>query len=81
MVLLAGCTGLRVSEVTGLRWAGINFERLVIEIREGRPEPGHELKASLPRDKRRLGFSQPTDEHALRFRFAPKEGSESCGVT
>jgi len=35
MVLLAGCTGLRVSEVMGLRWTGINFEGLVIEIREG----------------------------------------------
>jgi integrase len=35
MVLLAGCTGLRVSEVMGLRWSGINFESLVIEIREG----------------------------------------------
>jgi integrase len=35
MVLLAGCTGLRVSEVMGLRWGGINFESLVIEIREG----------------------------------------------
>src|ERR1700732_4775176 len=28
MVLLAGCTGLRVSEVMGLRWSGINFESL-----------------------------------------------------
>lgn len=35
MVLLAGCTGLRVSEVMGLRWTGINFESLVMEIREG----------------------------------------------
>jgi integrase len=35
MVLLAGCTGLRVSEVMGLRWAGINFEALAMEVREG----------------------------------------------
>jgi len=35
MVLLAGCTGLRISEVMGLRWAGINFETLAMEIREG----------------------------------------------
>jgi integrase len=35
MVLLAGCTGLRISEIMGLRWTGINFENLVIEIREG----------------------------------------------
>jgi integrase len=35
MVLLAGCTGLRISEVMGLRWTGINFESLVMEVREG----------------------------------------------
>ncbi|MGA8237709.1 MAG: site-specific integrase, partial [Candidatus Sulfotelmatobacter sp.] len=35
MVLLAGCTGLRISEVMGLRWTSINFENLVMEIREG----------------------------------------------
>jgi integrase len=35
MVLLAGCTGLRISEVMGLRWTGINFESLAMEIREG----------------------------------------------
>jgi integrase len=35
MVLLAGCTGLRVSEVMGLRWGLIDFERLVMEVREG----------------------------------------------
>ena len=35
MVLLAGCTGLRISEVMGLRWTGIDFESLAMEIREG----------------------------------------------
>jgi len=35
MVLLAGCTGLRISEVMGLRWTGINFESLALEIMEG----------------------------------------------
>src|SRR5581483_11722676 len=35
MVLLAGCTGLRISEVMGLPWTGINFESLAMEIREG----------------------------------------------
>jgi integrase len=35
MVLLAGCTGLRVSEVMGLRWSLIDFEGLVMEVREG----------------------------------------------
>jgi integrase len=35
MVLLAGCTGLRISEVMGLRWSGINFETLAMQIREG----------------------------------------------
>ena len=35
MVLLAGCTGLRVSEVMGLRWSRIDFEGLVMEVREG----------------------------------------------
>jgi integrase len=35
MVLLAGCTGLRISEVMGLRWTSVNFENLVMEIREG----------------------------------------------
>ena len=35
MVLLAGCTGLRISEVMGLRWSGINFETLAMEIKEG----------------------------------------------
>ena len=35
MVLLAGCTGLRISEVMGLRWNLIDFESLVMEIREG----------------------------------------------
>src|SRR5258706_586663 len=35
MVLLAGCTGLRISEVMGLRWNLMDFESLVMEIREG----------------------------------------------
>ncbi len=35
MVLLAGCTGLRISEVMGLRCNLIDFESLVMEIREG----------------------------------------------
>jgi integrase len=35
MVLLAGCTGLRISEVMGLRWTSINFADLVMEVREG----------------------------------------------
>ena len=35
MVLLAGCTGLRISEVMGLRWSLIDFEGLVMQIREG----------------------------------------------
>src|SRR6202521_3023170 len=35
MVLLAGCTGLRISEVMGLRWSLIDFESLVMQVREG----------------------------------------------
>jgi integrase len=32
---MAGCTGLRISEVMGLRWSLINFESLVMQVREG----------------------------------------------
>jgi hypothetical protein len=48
MVLLAGCTGLRVSEVMGLRWSGIDFESLVMEIR-GRicSQPSHEAEVRM----------------------------------
>ncbi|HVO60319.1 MAG TPA: site-specific integrase [Terriglobales bacterium] len=35
MVLVAGCTGLRISEVLGLRWQSVHFERLVMVVREG----------------------------------------------
>jgi integrase len=35
MVLLAGCTGLRISEVMGLRWQSIDFERLAMVVTEG----------------------------------------------
>lgn len=35
MVLLAGCTGLRISEVLGLRWQSVDFERLVMVVTEG----------------------------------------------
>jgi integrase len=35
MVLLAGCTGLRISEVLGLRWQSIEFERLAVVVTEG----------------------------------------------
>jgi integrase len=35
MVLLAGCTGLRISEVLGLRWQSVDFERLVMIVKEG----------------------------------------------
>jgi integrase len=35
MVLLAGCTGLRISEVLGLRWHAVDFERLVMVVKEG----------------------------------------------
>jgi integrase len=35
MVLVAGCTGLRVSEVLGLRWQSVDFERLVMVVTEG----------------------------------------------
>jgi len=34
-VLLVGCTGLCISEVMGLRWNLIDFESLVMEVREG----------------------------------------------
>jgi integrase len=35
MVLLAGFTGLRISEVLGLGWQSVDFETLALEIREG----------------------------------------------
>ncbi|HKT90360.1 MAG TPA: site-specific integrase [Candidatus Sulfotelmatobacter sp.] len=35
MVLVAGCTGLRISEVLGLRWQAVDFERLVMVVTEG----------------------------------------------
>ena len=35
MVLLAGCTGMRISEVLGLRWPSVDFERLVMLVTEG----------------------------------------------
>jgi len=35
MVLLAGCTGLRISEVLGLRWQSVDFERLAMIVTEG----------------------------------------------
>jgi hypothetical protein len=35
MVLVAGCTGLRISEVLGLRWRSVDFERLAMVIKEG----------------------------------------------
>jgi integrase len=35
MVLLAGCIGLRVSEVMGLRWSLVDFDSLLMEVREG----------------------------------------------
>jgi integrase len=35
MVLLAGCTGLRISEVLGLRWQSVDFERLAMVVTEG----------------------------------------------
>ena len=103
MVLLAGCTGLRVSEVMGLRWSLIDFESLVMEVREGyarsevtklKSECSQDelpldpdvrnhssgVEASVPRDARRLGLSQPTDKQTLRFWFAPEKSAQDCGV-
>ena len=46
--LLAGCTGLRISEVMGLRWTSINFENLVMEISEGFcSQPSHEAEVRV----------------------------------
>src|SRR5205807_8718964 len=48
MVLLAGCTGLRISEVLGLRLAFGGF-RAPGHGRQGRlrPEPGHETQVRI----------------------------------
>src|SRR5258708_5785021 len=39
------------------------------------------LSPALPRDRRRLGFSQPPDKQTLRFWLAPEEGAQGCGGT
>jgi integrase len=33
MVILAMCTGMRISEILALRWSDIDFEQKVISIR------------------------------------------------
>ncbi|HKS96272.1 MAG TPA: site-specific integrase [Terriglobia bacterium] len=33
MVLVAGCTGLRVCEIVGLKWGDINWQNLAIDVR------------------------------------------------
>jgi integrase len=53
MVLVAGCLGLRASEVTGLQWRDIDWDALTVSIRrgvvhgrEGRPRPKHRKNQS-----------------------------------
>jgi integrase len=57
MVLLAGCTGLRISEILGLKWTSIDFEHLVMEVKEGyarsrmtrlKSEVSHDQLRSIP---------------------------------
>ena len=52
MVLLAGCTGMRISEVLGLRWPSVDFERLVMVVTEGyaRSQPT-KLKSEYSQDE------------------------------
>jgi len=52
MVLLAGCTGLRISEILGLRWTSIDFEHLIMEVKEGYARSQvTELKSEASRDE------------------------------
>src|SRR6266849_4970647 len=67
MVLLVGCTGLRVSEVMGLRWSRIDFESLVMEVREGYARSQvTKLKSECSQDE------LPLD---------PEESAQGCGGT
>ena len=80
MVLLAGCTGLRISEVMGLRWSGINFESLVIEIREGIcSQPSHEAEVRvLPR---RIAVGSGRRNHSARMEAALSGNGRRLGLS
>lgn len=75
MVLLAGCTGLRVSEVIGLRWTGINFEALAMEVREGLcSQPSHVVEIGMLPG--RIASGSGRRQHFARMEEALPRGRE-----
>ncbi len=85
MVLVAGCLGLRASEVTGLQWQDIDWDALTVRIRRGvvhgregdakteaseKPIPlDPDLAAEILKYRERSVYLQPTD-----FVFAGDSG-------
>jgi len=53
MTLLAGCLGLRINEVLGLRWQDIDWLRCEVKIMRGVVE-GHEDAPKTPKSKAKL---------------------------
>jgi len=85
MVLVAGCLGLRASEVTGLQWQDIDWDALTVSIRRGvvhgregeakteaseKPIPlDADLAAEILSHRARSAYTEPTD-----FVFAGDSG-------
>jgi len=85
MVLVAGCLGLRASEVTGLQWQDLDWDALTVSIRRGvvhgregeakteaseKPIPlDADLAAEILSHRARSAYTEPTD-----FVFAGDSG-------
>jgi integrase len=50
--LVAALTGLRRSELCGLRWGDIDFDHAVLSVRRGRTTAGYEVHESEPKSGR-----------------------------
>jgi integrase len=72
MVLVAGCTGLRVSEILGLQWDDLHLERLVLKVRRA-VVLGHVGEVKAPKSRSTLPLDSNLAALLLEYRerFAP----------
>jgi integrase len=74
MVLLAGCLGLRVSEIVGLKWCDFDFDNLSLLVQRSRVHgKDGDVKTEYSRDRVPLdpALAQALVDHRMRWFEAP----------
>lgn len=82
MVLVMVDTGLRVSELTGLRWEDVDATTQYLTVREGKGQKDRVVAVWLIRGAGAQSVDEPTGRGAtggLRLPFKDRTAAESCG--